>query len=1291
MSANTKIATGRVTLKTLTEEKAKRVQKKLAGRPLPEHKSALLAFGDGDGTFWDRWLSSPQPTVSSFKSGYKEPKLGFKMRTRAKNTAKKEKRWKGKAGPPNLETSASAPHILSVQNDSSCSDNDDSEWESFSESEFEAEDADAKTRLPPLDVEKISQRNGRKGKQSRVAVDILSARSKKYIGPVARRRFFKKFQREWRSQNKVLVKTSNHSTASLIPERQPNLLPVRLTNLGSAREKFLQRCAYDQLPPQPAIIRRFKSSELSLSGLSLGDRLGGAVAEALPNVPDLEELDLSNNRLTGISVSRTVDALRLSSLDVLISINLSGNNLGPKGFSALLSFLSETHVLSSLELEKTRAGDREAELLCDGLMKNSTLTELNVSNNLFAEAAGHSFARMLRRKKSILDDRELTRLVPAGDGTMKEETYVEPPSVCRVTNLDLSWNQIRKSGAAAVGRSLLFNDTLNTLDLSYCAFGDTGTMVVMDSLRTNTTLTWLELDNNAIKGKGAMVIASSLEKNTTLKYLQLWENPLGKAGGRALLRSVSRTGAIRSIALDKCNFEIEEDGIFDPEYPPSKLELDLDDLYQRSVAEEVVRILETKPNMQVKRFLLDGIPVSYEQREPEDLPGYTSDQDLDAGDLETDTDSGSDSDAESSQEGRSKMKKSQIDPYDTSHLLFRLTNECQFEVPDTGHFLLECDVKPRRAPKRSVKVSREGLKGMLSIIFGGEPSSSRKDRMLRLRNAMYDAHITARQGKKILKQIKSKEERIEAMEFLLPKLLDPENKFQLLSQCLEDKDIKALASQMGENLQFTPNNPTGHYELNLEEQNDRELAKYIFQIDVENMRWAEGKSGRGDTSQNQLGDFSGFRNAIFRGKPVILDPSGKWWNNGKEGALLPSDGFLVFDYVHAKTPKRSMRRLRPTAAEFEKWCKTLGLYPGCTFEEETSFEISSESIIMRLLDRTKSVKSMKPGRERRHFASTVLQNWWRGLKRTPKVNGKVINIVEKLDEDSGATRLQRWYKKLRVKWGFEEGLNPSRIMDSTAGGIVGLVRRALKRQAIIDQAKAKCVRQNGLLPLRRAVSRMYLTCKQVAHVMSCFPHDQPKYARVRVLQACFSRIVDLENLFPHIMSKPGLLYRKILTKDKDYRRQPTSAPRDDYEEAIHCLGWLNIFNPRDPDWTYNLDHSQPDHYALSRMLIKLADVEPGENFVEETWTKFDKQAIDANTGEKGCFIKVPGWQLPESWLDPEKIPNVGFLHFQYYSGRDPAKGSDTDPRGPLSGLEGCDPVWELRQDLMANVLIGNSL
>ena len=81
--------------------------------------------------------------------------------------------------------------------------------------------------------------------------------------------------------------------------------------------------------------------------------------------------------MTGLSISKMLNAIEFS--DILRSLNLSGNRLGSKGMDALMSFLARTSCLESLELEKTKSGDEQARILCQGFCKNKTVTFLNVA------------------------------------------------------------------------------------------------------------------------------------------------------------------------------------------------------------------------------------------------------------------------------------------------------------------------------------------------------------------------------------------------------------------------------------------------------------------------------------------------------------------------------------------------------------------------------------------------------------------------------------------------------------------------------------------------------------------------------------------------------------------------------------------------------------------------------------------------------------------------------------------------------------------------------------------------
>ena len=89
----------------------------------------------------------------------------------------------------------------------------------------------------------------------------------------------------------------------------------------------------------------------------------------------------------------------------------------------------------------------------------------------------------------------------------------------------------------------------------------------------------------------------------------------------------------------------------------------------------------------------------------------------------------------------------------------------------------------------------------------------------------------------------------------------------------------------------------------------------------------------------------------------------------------------------------------------------------------------------------------------------------------------------------------------------------------------------------------------------------------------------------------------------------------------------------DYKSAVTRLGWLNIFNPANPDIIYDLDLSIWEDYQLCLMLVELADVEPGENFIDETFTKFDKQLKNEEGEKVGGYILVDGWELPMSWVE----------------------------------------------------------
>lgn len=55
------------------------------------------------------------------------------------------------------------------------------------------------------------------------------------------------------------------------------------------------------------------------------------------------------------------------------------------------------------------------------------------------------------------------------------------------------------------------------------------------------------------------------------------------------------------------------------------------------------------------------------------------------------------------------------------------------------------------------------------------------------------------------------------------------------------------------------------------------------------------------------------------------------------------------------------------------------------------------------------------------------------------------------------------------------------------------------------------------------------------------------------------------------------------------------------KEVVCRIGWLCLWNPLLPDGMYHLDMSVWEDHKLAELLVKLAVVEPGENWEDETY------------------------------------------------------------------------------------------
>ncbi|POM61165.1 hypothetical protein PHPALM_29859 [Phytophthora palmivora] len=182
-----------------------------------------------------------------------------------------------------------------------------------------------------------------------------------------------------------------------------------------------------------------------------------------------------------------------------------------------------------------------------------------------------------------------------------------------------------------------------------------------------------------------------------------------------------------------------------------------------------------------------------------------------------------------------------------------------------------------------------------------------------------------------------------------------------------------------------------------------------------------------------------------------------------------------------------------------------------------------------------------------------------------------------------------------------------------------------------------------MVQIESAICDRWLSCEQASKIIACMPatfHARPETARI-----LFSRLIDIDNFYRiyDVMSKP------------------------EQNALSRMLGWLNIMNPMVPERVYALNLSVYDEREMTKVLVELAIGEPGENWLNQSFTLVQ--------GEPG----IPGWKLPSRWEKEDNkeggVNRAGFLGLEYYSGQD----------------QGCAPVLSLRKSLMKRVLCGTRL
>lgn len=371
-------------------------------------------------------------------------------------------------------------------------------------------------------------------------------------------------------------------------------------SLHSPRVLFLSSCIAQSHPALAIVIRKDKCRAFDFRHQGLGDAFMVQFAACLPDLPLVEAINVSGNRLSDRALNCLL--LALENKPNLTALDISENEVGATSAASLRNYIaSSLCTLKTLALNNADVDDHECTLFMIAFEQNKSVEHLFLHSNRI----GHAVAVRPAGKDALA--------TTGGDaiGAMLTVNL-------NIATLDLSWNRLKVATASPIAHALELNYNLRELTLAYNACGDEGAMVFGHALRVNTALAKLDLRYNSIGARGALVLASGLAANKGLSALVLDGNAIGLESGRALMHvaCASRGGhATCHLSLFECNLTPSVGGesgtvggfgrrstkamtLFNAADPTGAYTLDLTDPYENMIAHELLRLATFKPPFQ---------------------------------------------------------------------------------------------------------------------------------------------------------------------------------------------------------------------------------------------------------------------------------------------------------------------------------------------------------------------------------------------------------------------------------------------------------------------------------------------------------------------------------------------------------------------------------------------------------------------------------------------------------------------------------------------------------------------
>ncbi|KAI9997460.1 hypothetical protein PInf_001362 [Phytophthora infestans] len=1000
---------------------------------------------------------------------------------------------------------------------------------------------------------------------------------------------------------------SRASSLQMPIENHPEL-PLR--DKLSPRAHFLASCAAKNQVVVPFLIRNRNTKVFDFSFQSLGDASISAFAKCLVHdLPYVEEISVRDNRLGDDGLNELLRAVSEGSLTMnLRRLDISQNQIGPKSAQTLQSYLvSPACTLEMLHVDNADIDDHECAAFMTAFEKNQSIKRLWMSRNCIGKA----------ENLNVVQPNFTT-----GGEAIAKMLHVNPVLI----HLDLSWNYLRLESSIALANSIRDNGTLVELKLAYNACSDAGAMMFGEALRFNKSLQMLDLSYNSI-GVKAMELVRLATTRKGCRFLRIeYKSPTAAKRAITLIKKENlvveqhkdrdKSG---TVDLDELLAVLNQIGLF-PEMESLASMLQKFDYNRSGFLEEgefsafffhaVFQMIDEDQSGKIdadeveEAFKMLGIH-NYDEKEIENA--------ITTYDIS----------------GDGEMEEYEFVEFIQGQLLDRIKSKLlgrdeegeddTEEKPPLVSLLDASTQKPWIIPED----------GQLEIdfVYDREAFATNDEAFRQGKISRVGLELLIRNITEVATSKAEQDDLFHVAMYDSEIRLTAAQAYQILDACHylkpESKKIEAIALLLPQMLTakeaqiFVARTLTLMQRCRLKARMGsaysvvlgNPTAHYSFDLAKHKDRIALNKLAEVAQSEKLF--------SKLRSGRADTSQHGNWENfrneelDGHSIVLtntfyhsLPRRGKLCFDYVSTTRPKRGNRQI--SDRRFDQLIDLLQM-----------------DVVL-----PDALGSLGPTRAQRA----------RG-QRQPKRIGKDSNAEVNEEGIAELTGLSRMKVKRTASQEQSEFWNKTRasILKRGWGFVVDHAYTFRLTGATKENVGLK------LVQIESAICDRWLSCEQASKIIACMPasfHARPETARI-----LFSRLIDIDRFY-------GIY---------------DAMSRAEQQVCSHILGWLNIMNPMAPERFYALNLSVYDEREMTKVLVDLAIGEPGENWLNQSFTLVQ--------GEAG----IPGWKLPSRWEKEDNkeggVNRAGFLELEYYSGQD----------------RGCAPVVSLRKTLIKRVLCGTRL